>query len=148
MLAQQKARELFERLFIIDRVCVIFILAIEISNSSRRFQGKDLERLRIDVNAIVTWEFKEDTRQIAKIRDEDRWGKQRRKVEELNLYYVEITLVNGKEMKLGMVNREEALSIVKIIDKEKKHREREMDIFTEAKLSLRGKKLSEKTGIV
>lgn len=123
-------------------------MAIEISNSSRRFQGKDLERLRIDVNAIVTWEFKEDTRQIAKIRDEDRWGKQRRKVEELNLYYVEITLVNGKEMKLGMVNREEALSIVKIIDKEKKHREREMDIFTEAKLSLRGKKLSEKTGIV
>ena len=144
MLAQQKARELFERLFIIDRVCVIFIMAIEISNSSRRFQGKDLERLRIDVNAIVTWEFKEDTRQIAKIRDEDRWGKQRRKVEELNLYYVEITLVNGKEMKLGMVNREEALSIVKIIDKEKKHREREMDIFTEAKLSLRGKKLSKK----
>lgn len=119
-------------------------MAIEISNSSRRFQGKDLERLRIDVNAIVTWEFKEDTRQIAKIRDEDRWGKQRRKVEELNLYYVEITLVNGKEMKLGMVNREEALSIVKIIDKEKKHREREMYIFTEAKLSLRGKKLSKK----
>lgn len=127
---------------------LFLIMAIEISNSSRRFQGKDLERLRIDVNAIVTWEFKEDTRQIAKIRDEDRWGKQRRKVEELNLYYVEITLVNGKEMKLGMVNREEALSIVKIIDKEKKHREREMDIFTEAKLSLRGKKLSEKTGIV
>ena len=123
---------------------LFLIMAIEISNSSRRFQGKDLERLRIDVNAIVTWEFKEDTRQIAKIRDEDRWGKQRRKVEELNLYYVEITLVNGKEMKLGMVNREEALSIVKIIDKEKKHREREMDIFTEAKLSLRGKKLSKK----
>jgi hypothetical protein len=131
-------------------------MAIEVSRSkSRRFQGKDTERLRIEVNAIVTWEFREDSQQISKIQEENRknhWGSsgysKKVKVEEMELYWVEITLTNGKEMSLGRTNREEALAIVKIIDREKKHREREMDIFTEAKLSLRGKKLSEKTGIV
>jgi hypothetical protein len=125
-------------------------MAIEVSrSSSRRWEGKDIQRLRIDVNAIVTWEFKEDSQQIYKVQEENRknWNTKYRNIEELELYWVEITLTNGKEMMLGKVNREEALAIVKIIDREKKHREREMDIFTEAKLSLRGKKLSKKTGI-
>lgn len=129
-------------------------MAIEVSSSStRRFKGKDLQRMRIDASAIVTWEFKEDTQQIFKIQEENRRSfsnsssGNRLKIEEQQLYWVQITLTNGKEMNLGRTSRENALAIVRIIDREKRHQEREMDIFTEAQFSLRGKELSKKTGI-